>query len=256
MSECSLITLVRVTPRATPMPPDDRRKAIVSVLVPLHRRAGRRGEHPRDRAGSGHRRRAPSSGSSPTRGACCWRPPRRRSTPPTGRRSSTRRWPASRTCARRSCVAAGRVLERMHLTMSVMVAVRPHLLRHPRGARARGTEAVRAAAVRAQGPGGPAPAADRPLRAAPRRARRRARGGRARAAQPDLRRQPTRARDEAPALDAEQIADLVLDGVLTRGEPDAATGSCASGSRRTAGSWPPWSSCSSSAWWRCSTCPA
>ena len=111
VSECSLTYAARVTPRATAMSADDRRKAIVAALVPLHRRARRRGQHPARSRRRPASRRAPSSGSSPTRRACCWRPPRRPSTRAGGRarlrRGDGRR---RRPARRRSCVAADRVL--------------------------------------------------------------------------------------------------------------------------------------------------
>ena len=114
-------------------------------------------------------------------------------------------------------VAAGRVLERMQLTMAVMVAVRPHLV-----------AALHAAAEKGQKPRfGPPDFVLKaqedlnqrltgPLRAAPRRAGHLARGRRRRAAEPDLRGQPAGAGHERRLSTAEQIADLLLDGVLRR----------------------------------------
>ena len=143
---------------------------------------------------------------------------------PAGRAGAVRRGDgrASRDLREQVVVAARRVLERMHLTMSVMMAVRPHLIAGlPRGAPRRGkkpTIGPPAFVLKAQEDlhrrltGLFEPHRDE-LAVEPEVAAVALRSLIFGASRPEL--------GMAPALDADQIADLVLGGVLQRGDPDA-----------------------------------
>ena len=201
------------------MAPDDRRKAIVDGAGPAHRRARAARSAPARSRRRPASPRAPSSGSSPTRRACCWPRPRRRSTPPAGRRSSTqamagRHRPARAGGGRRR--AGPRADAPDHVGDDGASA--PHLIRPSTRTRQRGEEpATDRPPFVVEAQAGPAPPAHRALRAAPRRARGRARQVAAialrslifGASRPELG-MPARARPPT------RSPTLLLDGVLRR----------------------------------------
>ena len=189
-----------MTPRATPLAPEDRRTAILAAADPAPGRAGRRRHDQGDRPGGGHRRGHDLPGLPRQGRRCCSRRPRRRSTPPGARRRSPPRWPSAdrpararghrrRAGPRPDAADDGGDGRRPPLPRR-QVSTRPHQkkkkipLGPPRSCSRRS---------------GPARPADRTVRAVRRRARRRPRDGRARPAQPDLRRRPPRARHGAGA---------------------------------------------------------
>ena len=165
--------LYDVSPRATSMSPDDRRKAIVTALVPLIVERG--GEvTTREIAQAAGIAEGTIFRVFPDKKSLLMAAAEEAINPSDGQELFDKAMADVTDLRDKVVVAAQRVLDRMLLTMSVMMAVRPHLIQafHEDPDE---QEAPGAAGVRAQGAGGPPPPAHRALRAAPRRARRRAR---------------------------------------------------------------------------------
>ncbi len=206
-----------MSPRAASMAPDDRRKAIVGALVPLIVERG--GEvSTREIAQAAGIAEGTIFRVFPDKRSLMLAAAEEAINPADGQTEFDAAMHDAHDLRDKIVLAAGRVLSRMRLTMSVMVAIRPHLFAtHEEHEREHGKQF------------GPPPFVLK--------------------AQEDLHRRLTGLfephRDElavepevaamalrslifgasrpelgmSPALDAEQIADLVLGGVLTRGEP-------------------------------------
>lgn len=127
MSECSLTYSDRVTPRAAPMHPDDRRQAILSTLVPLIVERGGEVSTKEIAAAAGI-----AEGTIfrvfPDKRSLMLAAAEEAINPAHGQEQFEEAMRGVEGLRDRIVVATERVLERMHLTMSVMVSIRPHLM--------------------------------------------------------------------------------------------------------------------------------
>ena len=119
--------LVAVTPRATAMQPDDRRKAIVTVLVPLILERG--GEvSTREIAQAAGIAEGTIFRVFPDKKSLMLAAAEEAINPADGQADFDEAMAGVVGLRPQIVIAAGRVLDRMKLTMSVMMAVRPHLM--------------------------------------------------------------------------------------------------------------------------------
>ncbi len=116
-----------MTPRAAPLPRDDRRSAIVAALVPLLVERG--GEvSTREIARAANIAEGTIFSVFADKRSLLLAAAEEAINPAHGQEDFDEAMAAAATLREKVVIAAGRVLDRMQLTMSVMTAVRPHLV--------------------------------------------------------------------------------------------------------------------------------